>query len=151
RYYLSTDAVKATGDKLLTGSRAVPALPPGGSSTNTVQITIPAATKLGLYYLFACADDTTVILETDERNNCRASANRVQVTRPDLTESAVSDPPGVAPPGSAFSVNDTVTNIGLVASAASTTRYYLSPDRQRTSGDLRLTGSRSVPALAAGA
>ena len=32
--------------------------------------------------LIACADDTTVGTETDESNNCRASATTVQVTMP---------------------------------------------------------------------
>jgi hypothetical protein len=41
-------------------------------------------------------------------------------------------------------------NQGLVAAAASPTRYYLSADRQKGSGDTLLTGSRSVPSLAPG-
>ena len=47
-------------------------------------------------------------------------------------------------------VTDTIQNQGLVAAAASTTRYYLSADRQKGSGDTLLTGSRSVPGLAPG-
>lgn len=151
RYYLSTDPAKGTGDKLLTGTRSVPALAAGVGSTSTINVTIPNTMKLGLYYLLACADDTAVVAEVNETNNCRASASRVQVTRPDLVETTVSDPPAVAVPGSSFAVTDIVKNAGLVVSAPSTTRYYLSADRQRTTGDRRLTGSRSVPLLADGA
>ena len=72
------------------------------------------------------------------------------MTRPDLVQTVVSDPPAAAAPGSSFKLVDTVQNQGLVAAAASTTRYYLSTDQQKGSGDTLLTGSRSVPSLAPG-
>jgi hypothetical protein len=111
---------------------------------------MPSTIPLGLYYLLACADDTAVVTETNELNNCRASVTPVQVTRPDLVMTAVSNPPAAAARGSSFKVNDTVQNQGLVAAAASTTRYYLSADQQKSSGDTLLNGSRSVPGLEPG-
>jgi uncharacterized delta-60 repeat protein len=68
-------------------------------------------------------------------------------TRPELIETAVSNPPANAAAGSNFSVTDTVKNQGNASAIASITRYYLSLDTTKGSGDILLTGSRSVPAL----
>lgn len=152
RYYLSVDPQKSSGDKLLTGSRSVPGLAAGSSySGASLTLQIPSTMPLATYYLLACADDARRVIETDEGNNCRASATHVQVTRPDLVQTAVSNPPATASSGSNFRVTDTVLNQALVAASASTTRYYLSANQQKGSGDTLLSGSRSVPALSAGA
>ena len=63
----------------------------------------------------------------------------------------VSVPPTTKARSTSFPVTDTVQNLGAVASGASVTRYYLSLDAVKSAGDLLLTGSRGVPALAAGA
>ena len=47
-----------------------------------VSVTVPSNMALGAYYLIACADNTTTVTESDETNNCRASATTVQVTVP---------------------------------------------------------------------
>ena len=81
RYYLSTDQRKGSGDTLLTGSRSVPGLGAGDSSAGaTVTLTIPPTTPAGPYYLLACADDTALVSETDETNNCSASNSQISVT-----------------------------------------------------------------------
>ena len=152
RYYLSLDQAKGTGDVLLTGGRSVPALAVNASYPGAaLNMSIPTTTALGLYYVVACADDPGGVIEISETNNCRASTNRVQVTRPDLVVTALSEPPGAAAPGSSFPVTDTVMNQGGLGSAASTTRYYLSLDQAKGTGDVLLTGGRSVPALAVNA
>jgi subtilase family serine protease len=106
---------------------------------------------VGTYYLLACADDTDAVVESDETNNCKASATTVVISKSDLIETSVSNPPATALIGGSFSVTDTVQNQGDVSAAASTTRYYLSTDTAKDGADKRLTGSRSVPARAAGA
>ena len=68
----------------------------------------------------------------------------------DLIESSVSNPPASVRRKGTFSVTDTVRNQGTGAAVASTTRYYLSADQVRSTGDF-LIGSRSVPSLSAGA
>jgi subtilase family serine protease len=80
RYYLSVDTVKSNSDRRLGGARAVPALGAGELSTDTVTVTVPGNTALGSYYLLACADDTRDVTESDEANNCSASATQVTVT-----------------------------------------------------------------------
>jgi subtilisin family serine protease len=152
RYYLSLDGVKSAGDTLLTGSRGIPALAAGASHSGTVTVTIPTATPLNAYFLLACADDLSVVAESNEGNNCIASAAAiVTVTRPDLTQNTVSAPPATKVRGTTFPVTDTVQNVGAVGSAPSTTRYYLSLDAVKSAGDTLLNGSRGVPVLAAGA
>ncbi len=156
RYYFSPDTTKSAGDVLLTGSRAVPALAAGASSTGTVSVTVPGATALGTYFLLACADDLGVVAESNEGNNCRASATTVQVQSggggsPDLVTTAVSNPPSTVVVGGSFSVTDTVLNQGGSTAVASKTKYYLSLDAVKDNGDFLLQGTRSVPSLVAGA
>jgi subtilase family serine protease len=149
RYYLSADGRKGSGDTLLTGTGSAAGLAPGAAATHTVAVTIPAATAPGTYLLLACADDTKLVVEGDEGNNCRASAAAVVVAKPDLVQRSASSAGGPFRRGTAFTVSDTVLNDSPVSTPKSTTtRYYLSVDSVRNTGDVRLTGSRTVPVLA---
>jgi len=152
RYYLSVDTAKDSSDILLSGSRGLAALNPGDQSSGTSTVSIPSTTSPGTYRLLACADDTGVVPETDESNNCLAAGGSIVVAgRPDLAQVSVTNPPTAAGPGAAFSVTDTVSNQGTLTAGASITRYYLSTAGQKAVGDILLTGSRSVPSLAPGA
>jgi subtilase family serine protease len=126
----------------------VPGLGPGLASTGTVTVTIPSSTSAGAYFLLACADHAGSVAESDEANNCGASAASVRVGKPNLVTTAVSDPPASARRGSRFPVTDTVVNQSAFAAGASRTRYYLSVDALRNSKDRLLSGSRAGPALA---
>jgi subtilase family serine protease len=145
RYYLSSKTSKG-GGHLLTGSRAVPSLAPNATSSGTVTVTASTGTPGGTYFLLACADDTVVVPETNESNNCLASATQVTLSGPDLITTSVSNPPTTITSGGTFSVTDTVQNTGSATAAASTARYYLSPSNSRSGGHL-LTGTRAVPSL----
>jgi subtilase family serine protease len=93
------------------------------------------------------------VTESNETNNCIASATQVQVTAPnlpDLIETSLNNPPAVVAAGGSFSVTDTVINQGAGSAGASMTQYYLSTDMTKSSGDKLLTGLRSVPALGPG-
>jgi hypothetical protein len=48
-------------------------------NTKTVTVTIPSSVPAGVYYLLACADDTSAVNEVNEANNCLASVATVQV------------------------------------------------------------------------
>jgi len=148
RFYLSFDDAKDGTDRLLTGARAVPALAAGVQSAGAVMVTIPATTPFGTYRLLACADDTSVVAESNEANNCLASPGTVRVGRPDLVETAVSNPPLAVRPGTSFTVTDTVQNQGATTSGVAAIRYYFSVDDQKGAGDILLAGWRVVPALA---
>jgi hypothetical protein len=151
RYYLSESAAKDKNSLLLTGTRSVPPLKPGASSKKTVKVTIPPGTSLGAYYVIACADDTGVVEEVSDINNCAASTATMHVSAPDLIETFVTDPPASVSAGGSFSVTDTAKNAGEVAAGASTTRYYLSTSTSRKQSAILLNGRRSVSALKAGA
>ncbi|HEV8308164.1 MAG TPA: CARDB domain-containing protein, partial [Methylomirabilota bacterium] len=150
RYYLSLDRLRDPGDRLLVGSRILPALGPGEESTDSVIVGIPRDVPRGTYLLLACADDLGGVAEGNEINNCRASEKAVSVRAADLVTTAVSNPPARATRGDAFTVTDTVRNRGSSPVGASVTRYYLSLDRSRNSGDRLLAGSRPVRGLAPG-
>jgi subtilase family serine protease len=144
--------VRGAGAILLNGNHTAPGLAPGASHSGTVTVTIPTTVSPETYYLLACADDQLAILENNELNNCIAStAPIVTVTRPDLVATAVSAPPATAARGSKFPVTDTAHNAGEVVAALSKTRYYASPDQAKSADDKLLTGSRTVPVLAAAA
>ena len=64
---------------------------------------------------------------------------------------AVANPPATVVPGGSFTAGDTTKNQGTIPAGASATQYYLCPGRYRSSGDILLTGSRSVGTLNAGA
>src|SRR5438477_603787 len=147
---LLSPSTSKSGARLLTGSRAVPSLASSATSSGTVTVTVSAGTAGGTYFLLACADDTLVVPETNESNNCKASTTKTTVSGPDLTETSVTNPPATVLDGSRLSVTDTVQNIGSAAAAASTTRYYLSTTTSK-SGARLLTGSRAVPSLASSA
>jgi len=152
RYYLSADALKSADDTLLTGTRSVTSLDPGASVSGAVTVTIPAAAPSGVFFLLACADDANTVGEVEEGNNCTATPGAlVTVGTPDLVTGAVGNPPATKVRGTSFTMADTAQNLGVVASSASKTRYYLSADTAKSAGDVLLTGARSVPALPAGA
>jgi len=150
RYYLSVDTLKSVADKRLDGVRAVPGLAPLAASAGTVSVTVPLTTVPGTYFLLACADDTRVMRESDERNNCRAAATTVVVRAADLVETAISDPPKSISPGSSFSVRDAVRNQGTAGTGPTMTRYYLSLGTRKGGTDRRLDGRRAVPGLGPG-
>jgi subtilase family serine protease len=149
RYFLSLDSTKSANDIAVTGSRSVVALAPQLSSTGTAALTIPVYTAPGTYTLLACADASLTIKELDETNNCAAAASNLFIEYGDLVVTRVGDPPSSVAPGGAFVVFDTVQNAGAVTVSASWTRYYLSADTSKDTGDVLLSGMRHVPALAA--
>ncbi|MCI0409192.1 MAG: hypothetical protein L0191_11640, partial [Acidobacteria bacterium] len=144
RYYLSADAQWDAGDLLLGGSRSLLALGPGAGSTGSAAVSLSSAAPAGTFYLLACADDLQAIFESSEINNCAASSGTTQVIRPDLTETAVSDPPATIAAGSFFSVSDTAQNVGNGPSGGSSTRFYLSVDAARDGADTLLSGARAL-------
>jgi subtilase family serine protease len=145
-YYFSANALLDAGD-MLVGSRQVPDLLPGGSTTWSTAVQIPATATTGTYYLFAKADLNGAVVESSEANNASpALAIRVG---PDLSITAVTFPANPAA-GSTITVNDTTANTGGGSAGASTTRFFLSVNLALDPTDAAL-GSRNVPALAAGA
>jgi subtilase family serine protease len=78
RFYLSTDITLGVGDIQLAETRAVPGLAVNGSSSGSTQVTIPAGTAAGSYYILAKADGEGVVAETSETNNTAPRGIQVQ-------------------------------------------------------------------------
>lgn len=83
-YYLSIDTVKSDDDIEIEGSRNIASLDPGKSSSKNkgikpVKVKIPSDAPLDDYYVIVCADNTNVIAESDETNNCLASKKTITV------------------------------------------------------------------------
>jgi subtilase family serine protease len=143
-FYLSTNTTWDAADLPL-GSRSVPALAGGATSTASTSLTIPASTTPGAYYLLARADDGGLVGEANESNNV-SSTNLV--VGPDMTVFVSATPTSVAS-GGTLTVNDITRNIGAGSAGGSTTRFYLSPNAIWDATDQAI-GSRVIPALAAG-
>jgi hypothetical protein len=79
RYYVSTNTTKGSGDPLLGGGRNVAALAAGATNSGSATVTVPATGVHGTFYVLACADDTALVAEFAESDNCRASATRVTI------------------------------------------------------------------------
>jgi subtilase family serine protease/subtilisin family serine protease len=145
RFYLSTNSTLDAGDAVL-GSRSVPALAAGATSTASTSLVVPSETPTGSYYILAKADADNGIAETSETNNNTQYAF-IQVG-PDLVVSALSAP-ATGGAGAAISLTDTTKNQGAGAAAASATKFYLSTNTTLDAADV-LLGGRSIPPLAAG-
>jgi hypothetical protein len=102
------------------------------------------------YRVLACADDLGTEAETDETNNCLASAGTIDVRAADLVITSLTNPPLSSAPGGSFSITDTIRNQGNANATLSLTRYYLSLDNRRSAGDRVLLGGRSISLLAPG-
>ncbi|MCB8955478.1 MAG: hypothetical protein H6529_03260 [Nocardioides sp.] len=93
-FYLTTDVARSLADRkqsrtdprtsvldvLLTGSRAVPALGRGRTSTSTTtKVTVPVGTPAGRYDVLVCSDDGGAVRESVETDNCAPAAKPVTV------------------------------------------------------------------------
>jgi subtilase family serine protease len=150
RHYFSINALRDAGDILLTATRSLPLLAPGATSTGARTVTVPTTTPASTYRVLACADDTAKVSEALEANTCFVSAGSVQVLYPDLAQLAVGNPPAGASIGASFSVTDTVSNQGAIATLTTKTRYYRSLDTIKSAADVLIVATRSVAPVAAG-
>jgi subtilase family serine protease len=146
RFYLSTNFTLDAADETLQ-SHAVNALDSNATHTVSTNVTIPAGTGSGLFYLIAVTDVGNDVLESFENNNTKYVTIRVGA---DLQISALTMPSRAAV-GSTISVTDTTKNIGGGAAGASTTAFYLSANTTLDAGDHRLAQTRAVGPLDAGA
>ena len=143
RYYRSTDATITTSDTQV-GTDVVAQLAASGTSSESVSLTAPSTA--GTYYYGACVDAVTD--ESDTTNNCSSSVTVVTVATPDLVVAAPSVTDSTPDAGAAFTLSATVRNDGDGSAAATTLRYYRSPDATITTADTQV-GTDAVAQLAA--
>ncbi|WP_198648553.1 CARDB domain-containing protein, partial [Cyanothece sp. BG0011] len=138
--YWSSDDTYDFSDTFITSISAASQTPiePGGSYTQTQDITLPTQTNfIGDGYLIFRTDGNNAQIETDETNNDRAVAFRIDA--PDLTVSDASAPESVTV-GATFAVSWDVTNQGTVAANADWyDSVYISSDQTFDSSDQYLT------------
>lgn len=79
RYYLSTTPSRTANAILLGGTRSVKAIAVGKTSRGSAKVTVPQGIAKTAYYAIACADDNSVVSESIEFNNCRASTRKITV------------------------------------------------------------------------
>jgi subtilase family serine protease len=138
--YLSADGAVGASDILL-GSRSVPALAGGETSSGSTSVTIPAGTAPKTWYLIAKADGEGVLAETSETNN---TFSKTIYIGPDLIVSAISAP-ATAVAGQTISIGDTTKNNGADGAPETVTEFYISANSILDASDI-LIGSRGVPA-----
>ena len=154
-----TDGSGASADALVSAHSDALFYPPGSTSVtplpkvllNTIRIPLTAFAAINLSDVRSVefrfnVNASGALMLTDL---AFADLSGAPPAPPDLVETAVSNPPATISPGGGFSVTDTVRNQGTGGAGASTTRYVFSLDTTRSGGDILLTGSRSVPSLAA--
>jgi subtilase family serine protease len=144
KFYLSTNSTLDPSDVLI-GSRSVPTLGAGTSSSASTTLTIPPETATGMRYIVAKADADGVVPETSESNNTYARSIQIGA---DLIISPLSAPP-IAGAGQSISVTETTKNQGGGNADPSVTKFYLSTNSTLDPSDV-LIGSRNVPTLGAG-
>jgi subtilisin family serine protease len=146
RFHLSVNSLLDAGDVALQ-ARTVGPLAAGASQAAVTNVTIPANTATGRYYLISKADDANAVMEVSETNNTRYAILNIGA---DLQIPALTAPSRAAATGAQISVNNTTTNKGGGPAGASTTAFFLSSNTTLDAGDYRLTPSRAIGPLAAG-
>ncbi|MCX7592012.1 MAG: hypothetical protein N2255_10345, partial [Kiritimatiellae bacterium] len=146
RFWLSANSVLDAGDVVL-GSRVVPALAAGGSSTANTVVRVPEGVAAGTWYIIAKADaDDAMPKELSETNNTKSRTIKIG---PDLTVYSFTGPSS-AVAGQVITVTVVVKNTGGGDAGASVVRVYFSADAVLDGGDEEV-GSGEVGGLAPGA
>lgn len=146
RFYVSTNTIADSSDRLLDEIHAVPSLGPGISATVSMSLAIPSDLAAGIYYLLAKADADDVLFESQEANNTSA---RMLTVGPDLIVSTLTVP-AVAAPGAVVVASYGVRNQGTSQAAASTLRFFWSLNGSLDASDTLLGQADVDPIAAAG-
>ena len=146
--YLSNSSAVTTLDRQLVTRRVTGGLATNATSVDATSVPIPGDVTVGNYFIGAIADiDNEVPGEGSETNNSRSTP--IVIAKPDLVVTALTAP-ATAGAGLSITVNSTVKNqaTAAVTAAASTLAFYLSTDATFDPGDVRLTTTRAIAALA---
>ena len=145
RYYRSTDSTISGADTQI-GTDAVSSLAAGGSSPETISVSIGTA---GTHWVGVCVD--AVSGESSTSNNC-STGFQVMVTvatAPDLVVNNIGVSNGKPETGQSFTISATARNQGDATSNSTTLRYYRSTDSTISGVDTQI-GTDAVSSLAAG-
>ena len=146
RFYLSSNYFLDAADVALQ-ARPVGPLAAGASAVAVTNVTIPAGTTTGSYYLIAKADDANAVMESSDTNNTRSALVTIGA---DLYVSALTAPARAAASGDQIPVTETTANKDGSAAGGSTTAFFLSSNTVLDGSDYRLTPARAIQPLGPG-
>ena len=139
-YYLSTNTVLDASDVLLLNSPGG-ALAGGGYQSRYNNLTVPAGTAIGNYYVLFVADPTNVVAEVNETNNLTATPLQIVAPVVDLLISQPYLSPGVSAPNGVVNANCYIQNQGNSPASSSNVGYYLSTNTVLDASDVLLLSS----------
>jgi len=153
KFYLvsAVDATRVDLKGMVPEDLAVPALAPAQVFNHSVSLKVRANTPPGSYTLLGCADSGKVVAESDEDDNCKASATAVQVAGlPDLVVNAVrlAAPSVTVSRGGTLPITVVVKNQGFANAGASTIKLLLVVAPGTAAPTKTLPESPAVPAVA---
>ncbi len=142
-FYLSTDSNYDVSD-IEIGCQYVSGIANMSSSSHTTNITIPANTSSGSYYLVLVTDGDNVVTETDENNNevsipitvSGSSLSNLVVQNATVSNTTIMI-------GGSEIISYTIANIQSTASSNSTFKCYLSTDLSYDPSDVELLSTAS--------
>jgi subtilase family serine protease len=150
RYYLSADATLDSTDVVL-GNAAATAIAVSDTLATIAELSLPANTAVGNYYILFVADADSTVTEDNEDNNIAAVAFIVTAPLlPDLSITMAAPVAVSALPGATITATAMVKNQGSAAVSAGNISYYLSANNTYEAVDV-LTGNSAGTTLAAGA
>ncbi|MDB5236809.1 MAG: hypothetical protein JWR44_3802 [Hymenobacter sp.] len=137
-YYLSNDAVLDAADQLMGNTQGF-SLPVGQASSRFANLTVPATTAPGNYYVLFAADYLNQVAESNEGNN--VSSVSITVTPPSIDLTILQ--PGVAPvntaAGNPINMSCYIANQGNAPASNSSVGFYFSTDATLDASDQLLT------------
>ena len=147
-YFWATEASLSDTSTPPLGSDAVPSLAAGGASVSfSKAVTVPSSLTLSAtYYMGVCV--ATQSGEQSTSNNCASLTVTATYFDWQVSSAAISDT--TVGPGQTTTLSATVRNAGDLEAAASTLRYYLSPDDSLSTSDDTPFCLTAQPALGAG-
>ncbi len=144
-YYLSTNSIISTGDRLI-ASFPTNALAVGNSHFHSTSTRMPSDLRNATCYLGVYADRLRRVSEENEGNN-GLGVRRTCRGLPDLNPTALTASTTSIAPSQVFTMRSTIKNIGQATSGAVTSGHYFSTNSVISTGDT-LLGSFTTPILA---
>ncbi|HHI80636.1 MAG TPA: hypothetical protein ENK02_11730 [Planctomycetes bacterium] len=135
-YYISTNSVISTGDRLLATFTTNP-LTVGSFDSNTTTVRMPSDLPGGTCYLGVYADMLKGVNEEDESNNGHGTTRTCQGL-PDLSPIALTASTATISPSQVFTMRSTIKNIGKANSPSNTSGHYLSTNSTISTSDTLL-------------
>ncbi|GAB3735084.1 hypothetical protein GCM10027594_16490 [Hymenobacter agri] len=137
-YYLSTNTTLDASDVLLLSSPGA-VLAGGGYASRYNNLTIPAGTAAGSYYVLFVADPANTVSEVNETNNVSYAPLLLLAPGVDLTPQQPQLFATNATPGFGIQASCNIQNSGTSTAPSSSVGYYLSADQALDANDVLLT------------